>query len=48
MITVTELAFQSVQCPKELRPTMKQVLKTLEGINKGKWGFHQMIGVKFG
>ncbi|KEH26992.1 tyrosine kinase family protein [Medicago truncatula] len=40
--TVTELAFQCVQCPKELRPTMKQVLETLQGIRKGKWGFNQI------
>ncbi|XP_058722469.1 probable LRR receptor-like serine/threonine-protein kinase At1g07560 isoform X1 [Vicia villosa] len=43
MITaVTELAFQCVQCPKELRPTMKQVLQTLQGISKGTWGFNQI------
>ncbi|KAJ1385250.1 Serine-threonine/tyrosine-protein kinase, catalytic domain [Sesbania bispinosa] len=43
MITaVAELAFQCVQCPKELRPSMKQVLETLEGIRKGKWGFNQI------
>jgi serine/threonine protein kinase len=40
--TVTELAFQCVQCPKGLRPTMKQVLDTLQGISKGKWGFNQI------
>ena len=40
--TVTELAFQCVQCPRELRPTMKQVLETLQGIRKGKWGFNQI------
>ncbi|PNX81797.1 putative serine threonine-protein kinase [Trifolium pratense] len=39
---VAELAFQCVQCPKELRPTMKQVLETLEGISKGTWGFNQI------
>ncbi|BAU02750.1 hypothetical protein LR48_Vigan10g027200 [Vigna angularis] len=39
---VAELAFQCVQCPKEFRPSMKQVLETLEGISKGKWGFNQM------
>ena len=43
MITaVAELAFQCVQCPKELRPSMKQVLETLEGIKKGSWGFNQI------
>uniref|UniRef100_A0A0R0J8B3 Protein kinase domain-containing protein n=1 Tax=Glycine max TaxID=3847 RepID=A0A0R0J8B3_SOYBN len=43
MITaVAELAFQCVQCPKELRPSMKQVLDTLEGIRKGTWGFNQI------
>ena len=43
MITaVAELAFQCVQCPKELRPSMKQVLVTLEGIKKGTWGFNQI------
>ncbi|XP_029125184.1 probable LRR receptor-like serine/threonine-protein kinase At4g20450 [Cajanus cajan] len=43
MITaVAELAFQCVQCPKELRPSMKQVLETLEGIRKGTWGFNQI------
>ncbi|KAH1086137.1 hypothetical protein AAZX31_07G091400 [Glycine max] len=43
MITaVAELAFQCVQCPKELRPSMKQVLDTLEGIRKGTWGFNQV------
>ncbi|CAJ1951993.1 unnamed protein product [Sphenostylis stenocarpa] len=43
MVTaVAELAFQCVQCPKELRPSMKQVLETLEGIRKGKWGFNQI------
>ncbi|XP_061353247.1 phytosulfokine receptor 1-like [Gastrolobium bilobum] len=43
MITaVAELAFQCVQCPKELRPSMKQVLETLEGIKKGTWGFNQI------
>lgn len=40
--TMTELAFQCVQCPKELRPTMKQVLQTLQGISKGTWGFNQI------
>ncbi|GAU38139.1 hypothetical protein TSUD_145160 [Trifolium subterraneum] len=39
---VAELAFQCLQCPKELRPTMKQVLETLEGISKGTWGFNQI------
>ncbi|KAG5013362.1 hypothetical protein JHK86_025623 [Glycine max] len=43
MITaVAELAFQCGQCPKELRPSMKQVLDTLEGIRKGTWGFNQI------
>ncbi|CAJ1951971.1 unnamed protein product [Sphenostylis stenocarpa] len=43
MITaVAELAFQCVQCPKELRPSMKQVVDTLEGIRKGTWGFNQI------
>ncbi|XP_014511334.1 probable LRR receptor-like serine/threonine-protein kinase At4g20450 isoform X1 [Vigna radiata var. radiata] len=43
MITaVAELAFQCVQCPKVLRPSMKQVLETLEGISKGTWGFNQI------
>ncbi|RYR57249.1 hypothetical protein Ahy_A05g022978 isoform B [Arachis hypogaea] len=28
---VAELAFQCLQCPKELRPSMKQVLETLQG-----------------
>ncbi|RDX75587.1 LEAF RUST 10 DISEASE-RESISTANCE LOCUS RECEPTOR-LIKE PROTEIN KINASE-like 1.2, partial [Mucuna pruriens] len=43
MITaVAELAFQCVQCPKELRPSMKQVLETLEGIRRGTWGFNQI------
>jgi serine/threonine protein kinase len=43
MITaVAELAFQCVQRPKELRPAMKQVLETLEGISKGTWGFNQI------
>ncbi|KAL2321170.1 hypothetical protein Fmac_030139 [Flemingia macrophylla] len=42
MVTaVAELAFQCVQCPKELRPSMKQVLETLEGIRQGTWGFSQ-------
>ncbi|KAL4328554.1 LEAF RUST 10 DISEASE-RESISTANCE LOCUS RECEPTOR-LIKE PROTEIN KINASE-like 1.4 [Arachis ipaensis] len=40
---VAELAFQCIQCPKELRPSMKQVLETLEGIKKGTWGFNQII-----
>ncbi|XP_015954080.1 LEAF RUST 10 DISEASE-RESISTANCE LOCUS RECEPTOR-LIKE PROTEIN KINASE-like 1.3 [Arachis duranensis] len=39
---VAELAFQCVQCPKDLRPSMKQVLETLEGIKKGTWGFNQI------
>ncbi|KAK7314587.1 hypothetical protein VNO77_33113 [Canavalia gladiata] len=39
---VAELAFQCVQCPKELRPSMKQVLKTLVGIKKGIWLFNQL------
>ncbi|KAJ1387750.1 Serine-threonine/tyrosine-protein kinase, catalytic domain [Sesbania bispinosa] len=39
---VAELAFQCVQCPKDLRPSMKQVLETLEGIRKGTWGFSQI------
>jgi serine/threonine protein kinase len=39
---VGELAFQCVQCPKELRPAMKQVLETLKGISKGTWGFNQI------
>ncbi|XP_020998772.1 LEAF RUST 10 DISEASE-RESISTANCE LOCUS RECEPTOR-LIKE PROTEIN KINASE-like 1.1 isoform X2 [Arachis duranensis] len=39
---VAELAFQCIQCPKELRPSMKQVLETLEGIKKGTWGFNQI------
>ncbi|XLR66255.1 hypothetical protein HN51_008782 [Arachis hypogaea] len=39
---VAELAFQCLQCPKELRPSMKQVLETLQGIKKGIWGFHQI------
>ncbi|KAJ1387749.1 Serine-threonine/tyrosine-protein kinase, catalytic domain [Sesbania bispinosa] len=39
---VAELAFQCVQCPKELRPSMKQVLETLEGIKKGIWLFNQL------
>ncbi|QHO56967.1 uncharacterized protein DS421_3g78340 [Arachis hypogaea] len=44
MVTaVAELAFQCIQCPKELRPSMKQVLETLEGIKKGTWGFNQII-----
>ncbi|KAJ1421499.1 putative serine/threonine-protein kinase [Sesbania bispinosa] len=30
---VAELAFQYVQCPNEFRPSMKQVLETLEGEN---------------
>ncbi|XP_020958522.1 LEAF RUST 10 DISEASE-RESISTANCE LOCUS RECEPTOR-LIKE PROTEIN KINASE-like 1.1 isoform X3 [Arachis ipaensis] len=43
MVTaVAELAFQCIQCPKELRPSMKQVLETLEGIKKGTWGFNQI------
>ncbi|TKY44737.1 serine/threonine-protein kinase [Spatholobus suberectus] len=43
MVTaVAELAFQCVQCPKEFRPSMKQVLETLEGIRKGTWGFNQI------
>ncbi|XP_020214640.1 LEAF RUST 10 DISEASE-RESISTANCE LOCUS RECEPTOR-LIKE PROTEIN KINASE-like 1.2 isoform X2 [Cajanus cajan] len=43
MVTaVAELAFQCVQCPKEFRPSMKQVLDTLEGIRKGTWGFNQI------
>ncbi|XP_061353252.1 LEAF RUST 10 DISEASE-RESISTANCE LOCUS RECEPTOR-LIKE PROTEIN KINASE-like 1.4 isoform X2 [Gastrolobium bilobum] len=43
MITaVAELAFQCVQCPKELRPSMKQVLEILKGIRKGTWGFNQI------
>ncbi|MED6112001.1 hypothetical protein PIB30_057573 [Stylosanthes scabra] len=43
MVTaVAELAFQCVQCPKELRPSMKHVLETLEGIKKGSWGFNQI------
>ncbi|XP_057732492.1 LEAF RUST 10 DISEASE-RESISTANCE LOCUS RECEPTOR-LIKE PROTEIN KINASE-like 1.1 isoform X5 [Arachis stenosperma] len=43
MVTaVAELAFQCVQSPKELRPSMKQVLETLEGIKKGTWGFNQI------
>ncbi|XP_029125182.1 LEAF RUST 10 DISEASE-RESISTANCE LOCUS RECEPTOR-LIKE PROTEIN KINASE-like 1.1 isoform X4 [Cajanus cajan] len=43
MVTaVAELAFQCVQCPKEFRPSMKQVLETLEGISKGTWGFSQI------
>ncbi|KAL2321171.1 hypothetical protein Fmac_030140 [Flemingia macrophylla] len=43
MVTaVAELAFQCVQCPKHFRPSMKQVLETLEGIRKGTWGFNQM------
>ncbi|XP_027357370.1 LEAF RUST 10 DISEASE-RESISTANCE LOCUS RECEPTOR-LIKE PROTEIN KINASE-like 1.4 [Abrus precatorius] len=43
MVTaVAELAFQCVQCPKDLRPSMKQVLETLEGIRKGCWGFNQI------
>ncbi|CAJ1951989.1 unnamed protein product [Sphenostylis stenocarpa] len=43
MITaVAELAFQCVQCPKELRPSMNQVVDTLEGIRKGTWGFNQI------
>ncbi|RDX75588.1 LEAF RUST 10 DISEASE-RESISTANCE LOCUS RECEPTOR-LIKE PROTEIN KINASE-like 1.2, partial [Mucuna pruriens] len=43
MVTaVAELAFQCVQCPKEIRPSMKQVLETLEGIRKGAWGFNQI------
>lgn len=41
--TVTELAFQCVQCPKELRPAMKQALQALQGISKGTWGFNQTI-----
>ena len=39
---VAELAFQCVQHPKELRPSMKQVLETLEGIKQGTWGFNQI------
>ncbi|KAL1318494.1 hypothetical protein AAHE18_15G209800 [Arachis hypogaea] len=39
---VAELAFQCVQCPKDPRPSMKQVLETLEGIKKGTWGFNQI------
>ncbi|KAJ1387748.1 Serine-threonine/tyrosine-protein kinase, catalytic domain [Sesbania bispinosa] len=39
---VAELAFQCVQCPKEFRPSMKQVLQTLEGIKKGIWLFNQL------
>ncbi|MED6217539.1 hypothetical protein PIB30_018748 [Stylosanthes scabra] len=39
---VAELAFQCVQCPKDLRPSMKQVLETLEGIKNGTWGFNQI------
>ncbi|ESW24722.1 hypothetical protein PHAVU_004G154500 [Phaseolus vulgaris] len=43
MVTaVAELAFQCVQCPREFRPSIKQVLETLEGIRKGKWGFNQI------
>ncbi|KAG4991974.1 hypothetical protein JHK87_025431 [Glycine soja] len=43
MITaVAELAFQCVQCPKEFRPSMKQLLQTLEGIREGTWGFNQI------
>ncbi|KAK7291406.1 hypothetical protein RIF29_06522 [Crotalaria pallida] len=43
MVTaVAELAFQCVQCPKELRPSMNQVLETLEGIKKGIWLFNQI------
>ncbi|KAJ1405752.1 Serine-threonine/tyrosine-protein kinase, catalytic domain [Sesbania bispinosa] len=41
-LAVAELAFQCVQCPKDLRPSMKQVLETLEGIRKGTWGFNQI------
>ncbi|MED6182856.1 hypothetical protein PIB30_032649 [Stylosanthes scabra] len=39
---VAELAFQCVQHPKEFRPSMKQVLETLEGIKQGSWGFNQI------
>ncbi|KAG4388470.1 hypothetical protein AAZX31_09G164400 [Glycine max] len=43
MITaVAELAFQCVQCPKEFRPSMKQLLQTLQGIREGTWGFNQI------